>query len=317
MEKVWEIKDPDTYMRRRRPKAERPILSGQRDPGTAYSRSMFWWGSGQLYNNQMIKGSAFFIAEIVLLFTAGLLAAYRSSALQFLRGRGASITTAFLTSELLLFLAVLFWAYNAADAYHHAARSRSAPFRGTASRITPFLASLAGPGWGQFLNGQPFKGSLHAALAVPGYFAVASVVLIPLFWPVLEPTENRVMVEELFIVCAFIFPFVPLLCVFSAHDAFKVSRNDLLKEPLWERIKAAYYRGRTQGWVRGVFPQIRSTLLLVLVLAFFVVIVYYWSPLAFYANLLTSARDFLRTRGMTIAPEIISELISRLPVADR
>jgi TM2 domain-containing membrane protein YozV len=315
MDKVWEIKDPDTYLRKKRPQGERPAPSEQKDPAKAYSLSMLWWGSGQLYNDQLGKGAAFFISAMVLLFTAGLLAVYRVSALQFLRDRGASIANAFLFSELLLFLAILFWAFNAADAYRHAARTRSTRFRGVPSSVTPLLASLASPGWGQFLNGQPFKGSIYAALAVLGSFAVLTVFLSLLFWPVLEPSDSRVMVEELFVLCALMLPFVPLLWAFSAHDAFKVSRDDLLKEPLWERMKAAYYRARTQGWVRGLFPQIRGTFLLVLVLAFFVVVVHYWSPLGFYAKLLASAHEFTRNRGMTIAPEIITEIMARLPIA--
>ncbi|HEY6010825.1 MAG TPA: hypothetical protein VIX18_05085 [Nitrospirota bacterium] len=316
MDKVWEIKDPDTYLRKK-PRGKRPTPGVQKDPARAYSLSMFWWGIGQFYNDQIWKGTAFFIAAVVLLFSTALLAVYHEGALQFLRDQGASIATAFLFAEALLFLSVLFWAYNAVDAYHHAARSRSVRFRGVAGSVKPFLASLVSPGWGQFLNGQPFKGSLHAALAVVGFFAVLSVFLILLFWPVLEPSESRWMLEELFVVCALILPFVPLLCVFSAHDAFKVSRDELLKEPLWERIKAAYYRGRTQGWVQGVFPRIKGTFVLAVVLALLAVVVYYWFPIGFYVKLLASVREFTRDRGMTIAPELITEVLSRLPAASQ
>jgi len=312
MEKVWEIKDPEAYMRgkKKTPSGSRPAPTEQKDPARAYYLSMFYWGGGQLYNDQLRKGAVFMVSQLLVLAGIILFAIYNDELLQFLRENGISLSHAFLGGEVLLFLVLLFWVSNAVDAYRTAARTRTTRFRGVPSRITPFLGSLAVPGWGQFQNGQPVKGSIFSVLAVISVFSVLAVVLTFLAWPLLDATDTRFLVEGISAVCLFIVPLVPLLWALGAYDALKVSHDDLLKEPLWERIKAAYYRGRTQGWVRGVFPQIKGTIVLVLLLAFFVLVVYYWFPLGFYAKLLSSVQTLLRDRGMTIVPELIDRLLA-------
>lgn len=190
----------------------------------------------------------------------------------------------------------LFWVSNAAEAYRTAARTLKSRFPGVPSRFTPFLGSLLVPGWGQFLNGQPVKGSLFSVLAVITGFSVLSVILTFLAWPRLDAGDARFIIEGIAAVCQLLVPLAPLLWIFSAHDAYKVSREELLKEPLWERIKAAYYRGRTQGLVRGLFPQIMGTFLLVVFLVVLMIVVHYWFPAGFYAKQLSSSR---RCRGTT------------------
>jgi hypothetical protein len=314
MEKVWEIKDPGTYLRGKKPPSgPRPAPAEQKDPAKAYNHSMFYWGGGQLYNDQLRKGGVFMVLMLLVFGGTVLGIIYRAELYEFLQNRSISRSRAFLAAEVLLFLVLLFWVSNAADAYRIAARSRKKKrFPGVSSRVTPFLGSLVVPGWGQFLNGQPIKGSLFSVLAVIASFSVLSVILTFLAWPLLDADDARFIVEGISAVCLLIVPLVPLLWTFSAYDAFKVSHDDLLKEPLWERIKAAYYRGRTQGLVRGVFPQIKGTLMLVLFLAFFVIVVRYWSPLEFYATLLSSVQTLLRDRGMTIVPELIGRLLAEM-----
>ena len=313
MDKVWEIKDPDAYLRKKKAHSgPRPAPAEQKDPARAYSLSIFYWGGGQLYNDQLVKGTAFLVS--LLLVTAGivLFAIYNEELLRFLRERGVSLSDAFFTGEVLLFCIVLFWVSNAADAYRTSARTRKTRFPGVSSRVTPFLGSLVLPGWGQFLNGQPLKGSIYSVLAVISIFSVISVILTFLAWPLLDDTDARFLAEGIAAVCLFIAPLVPLLWALGAYDALKVSSDDLLKEPLWERIKAAYYRARTQGIVRGVFPQIKGTVMLVLFLAFFVIVVHYWFPVGFYAKLLASVQTLLRERGMTIVPELIERLLAMM-----
>lgn len=305
MEKVWEIKDPDTYLSRK--KKVRTVV--EKDPSKAYRLSLFYWGGGQFYNGQNIKGALFLILMVFLLAIIAIAGVSYDDLLKSLREQRISFSEAFLALEVALFLIILFWALNAGDAYHHARRSRKTPFRGVNSRLTPVLGSLALPGWGQFLNGQQIKGSIHTALGVVGVFSVLSVALTFLAWPLLDASDARFLVEGIFAVCLLIVPFVPFLWLFSAFDALKVSRDELKKEPFWERIKAAYYRGRTQGLVRGVFPQIKGAFLLVLLLAFFVIVVYYWSPKKFYAEQLTTVKQVLSKRGMTIVPELINRLL--------
>jgi len=271
---------------------------------------MFYWGGGQLYNDQLVKGAVFLVSQAFVLAGAALFVIYDNELYRFLRASGASLSSMFLGGEALLFSILLFWVSNAADAYRSAARTRKTRFRGTNNRVAPFLGSLVVPGWGQFLNGQPIKGSLFSVLAVIESFSILSVAFTFLAWPLLDSGDARFVIEGIFAVCLIIAPTAPLVWTLSSYDAFKVSRDDLLKEPLWERIRAAYYRGRTQGWVRGVFPQIKGTFLLVLLLTFFVIVVYSWFPTGFYVKLLASTQALLRGRGMTIVPELIGRLLA-------
>jgi TM2 domain-containing membrane protein YozV len=316
MEKVWEIKDPDAYLRGKKTRSgSRPAPAEQKDPAKAYNLSMFYWGGGQLYNDQLVKGAAFLVS--MLLVTAGivLFAIYSGELLQFLREQRISLSGVFLGGEVLLFCIILFWVSNAADAYRRAARTRTTRFRGVISRVKPLLGSLMVPGWGQFLNGQPIKGSLFSGLAVIGVFSLLSVVLTYRAWPLLDASDTRFVVEGIAAVCLLLCPLAPLLWALGAYDALKVSNDELLKEPLWERIKAAYYRGRTQGIVRGIFPQIKGTFMLVFLLAFLVIVVHYWFPADFYAKQLLSEQTLLRDRGMTLIPELIDRLLAVM--ADR
>lgn len=313
MEKVWEIKDPDSYVSNKKTVIRKgPPPAAEKDPAKAYSLSMFYWGGGQLYNDQLVKGTLFLVAMALLLAGAALGVFYAPEIVRSLRDRRISLSEAFLALELVLFLVILFWVYNAADAYHHARKARKTPFRGVRSRITPVLASLAAPGWGQFLNGQPLKGSFFASLSVISLFSVLSVVITFLAWPLLDSSEMRFVVEGVSAVGLLLLPFAPLAWAFSAYDALKVSHDDLKKEPFWERVKAAYYRGRTQGWVRGVFPQVKSTFLLVLFLILGVIVIYFWSPTEFYTELLAGVKRRLTERGMTIIPALIDQALAQL-----
>jgi len=309
MEKVWEIKDPEAYLRKKKaPSGPRPAPAEQKDPARAYNLSMFYWGGGQLYNDQLRKGGAFMVLMLLVFGCAVLGTIYRTELDQFLLGRGIPRSRTFLTAELLLFLVLLFWVSNAADAYRTAARTRKTRFPGLSSRVTPVLGSLLVPGWGQFLNGQPIKGSICSVLAVIASFSVLSVLLTFLAWPFLDAGDDRFLAEGISTVCLFLVPLAPLLWTFSAHDAYKVNHDELLKEPLGERIKAAYYRARTQGLVRGLFPQIKGTFTLVFFLVFLMIVVHYWFPTGFYTRWLSSVQALLRDRGMTIVPELIEGL---------
>ncbi len=308
MEKVWEIKDPDSYLSRKKVRKGPPVA--EKDPAKAYNRSLLYWGGGQIYNDQPAKGAAFLMIMVFLFAVAVLLFTNYDQLIPVLRERGIGLSDAFLALEAALFLIILFWAFNASDAYHVARRSRQTPFRGVDSKITPLLGSLLLPGWGQFLNGQQFKGSIYTGFGVIGIFSVLSVLLTYLAWPLLDASDSRFLVESIFAVSLLIVPFVPLLHAVSAFDALKVSLDDLKKEPLWERIKAAYYRGRTQGLVRGVFPWIKGAALLVLVLTFSAIVVGYWFPKEFYTLQVTNVKRMLSERGMIIIPELLNRLLA-------
>jgi hypothetical protein len=146
-------------------------------------------------------------------------------------------------------------------------------------------------------------------MSVLAFFAVVSIPVTLLFWPSLEASDTRSIVETVFAVAVLYAPLIPFLWLFSAYDALKVSLDELKKESLWERIKAANNRRRTTGWVRGVFPQIRSTLVLMLFLIVLSLIISRTLPAGFYADLLGVVSTWLRRQGMVILPEIIDRAV--------
>ena len=67
MEKVWEVKDPKAYLQgKKAPTGPRPAPAEQKDPARAYNLSMFYWGGGQLYNDQLRKGGAFMVLMLLV-----------------------------------------------------------------------------------------------------------------------------------------------------------------------------------------------------------------------------------------------------------
>ncbi|HUI44538.1 MAG TPA: hypothetical protein VL122_00935 [Nitrospirota bacterium] len=310
MEKVWVIEDPDERPRVRetKPVRKEKNLHAGKSPAVAYSLSMFFWGAGQLYNHRRGKGAAF----MVLMFLAGsgtLLALfYRNGLLSFLAVLGISRTNSFLLAEAMLLGILIFWTYNAGDAYHQARKEQKTPFTGVSSRLYPALCSLLVPGWGQFLNGQPIKGSVFTGFSVIGLFSIITLPLAYLAWPSLEPSDTRAMVEVIFAGTILFTPVIPFLWIISAYDAFRISFDDYRKEPLWERMKAANNRRRVQGWVRGVFPQIKGTIALGLYLALCVMTVRDYFPASYYQEVLASASLLMKKRGMTLLPELIDRL---------
>jgi TM2 domain-containing membrane protein YozV len=270
---------------------------------------VFIWGAGQDYNEERGKALVFQLMLIALIVGSVLAVIFREELFLFLASHGISASETFLSVELLFFCILTFWLAAAGNAYHRAARSRANPFRGIDHRVYPCLCSLLLPGWGQFLNGQPIKGSIFSAVSLFGIFAIVSIPATLLFWPTLEASEARLIVDAIFTITVLYAPLIPFVWLLSAHDALKVSLDELLKESLWERIRSANNRRRTQGWVRGVFPQIQWTILLVLVLAILSFVVSRAFPAAFYTDLLRSASAYFGRLGMIILPEIIEKLV--------
>ena len=320
MEKVWVIKDPDEYLKPRRPQRitkEVPPPPAEQDPALAYTLSLLFWGMGQLYNGQRTKGISYIC---LLLFgnAVALLAVMFQEIPFYLRLFSISPAQAVLVAAFLLFCILIFWFSNASEAYHTAIKARRTPFTGVSSRAYPVLCSLLVPGWGQFLNGQPVKGGLFAGCAVLGIFSLISVPGILQAWPFLESSDSRLIVEGVLLLSLLSLLPVSILWILSVFDAWKVSEDYIKKEPLLERLKAANNRRRTQGWVRGIFPQIKTTLLLALFLTILVIIISrYYFPRNFYHGYLSEAHRWSSKQGMVLIPEIISRIIALLPATQR
>ncbi|MGE5173268.1 MAG: hypothetical protein ACM3MD_05505, partial [Betaproteobacteria bacterium] len=192
-EKVWVIEDPDEDRESRKTELlmEETPTPVEKNPAAAYSLSIFFWGGGQIYNGQREKGLLFLFSMLLFCTCAVLSGIYWKSLLQFLPSHDVSLTSVFVTAEFLLFSALIFWTYNAGDAYHRAAKTRATPFRGVNSRVYPLFCSLLIPGWGQFLNGQPVKGSIFTGFSILSLFSIFSIPTIIMVWPLLEPSETR------------------------------------------------------------------------------------------------------------------------------
>ena len=147
-------------------------------------------------------------------------------------------------------------------------------------------------------------------MAVFGLFAAVTIPVTLLFWPSLDSSDTRFIVEAIFAVTVLYAPLIAFLWLFSGYDALKVSLDELKKEPLWERIKSANNRRRTQGLVRGVFPQIRSTLVLMVFLIVLALIISRTFPAGFYTGLLRAVSTGLRRQDMAILPELIDRALS-------
>ena len=312
MEKVWVVKDPDQFFSSQETRRIARELSPrvEKNPAVAYTLSLFFWGAGQVYNGQKEKGLWFLFSMLLSCTGAVLSLVYWKPLLHVLRSYDISCLSIFMAAEVLLFCALVFWNYNAGDAYHTAVRARAMPFTEVPSRVYPLICSLLIPGWGQYLNGQPVKGSIFICFSIFSLFSVVSIPATLLAWPSLEASAARTTIEGIFTLMALFAPLIPLLWISGSFDAFKVSIDDLKKEPLLDRIKYANNRRRTQGLVRGVIPHIRSTIFLILLLALLYIISSHTVPKHFYCDQLADAQTWLRKRGMTIVPALIGRLLS-------
>ena len=310
-EKVWVVEDPDEKPQRATTRVIRDETQARQEksPATAYTLSTLFWGAGQLYNRQRTKGLIFLVLMLLVVVSIILASLFFNPLLQFLRSQSIPLADTFFAVEILLFCLLIFWKYNAGDAYHTADRALRTSFAGVQSKAGPFLCSLLVPGWGQFLNAQPIKGSIYAGFSIFSLFSLLTIPSVLLAWPYLNASDTRFIIEAIFALTVLFAPLIPFIWIIGSFDALKVSLDDLKKEPLLDRIKFANNRRRNQGWVRGVFPRIKSTLLLTLFLAFIVIVAYYYYfPKNFYNEQVSAVHAFMRKQGMTLVPDLIDRL---------
>ncbi len=319
MQKIWVIRDPDQYLYSRHVKRITKGLpfADEKNPARAYTLSLFFWGGGQNYNNQRLKGLLFQVLMIIFLTGTILSFVYRSDMLPLLQTLGISNAEALISGELLFFCILIFWTHNAGDAYHMAAKARRVPFAGVQSRVWPLVCSLLVPGWGQFLNGQPVKGSIFAGFSVLGIFSLVSIPSVVMAWPYLEVSKTRFVIETIFTVTVLYAPLIPFIWLFGSYDALIVSLDDIKKEPLVDRIRFLNNRRRTQGWVKGVIPQFKLTISLGLLLIALWITIHRYFPSGYYGEQLMRAQTWLRAQGMTLVPELINRLLSVMAQAGK
>jgi TM2 domain-containing membrane protein YozV len=320
VDKTWVIRDADQHLYRlgvRRATQGMPF-AGEKSPARAYTYSLLFWGAGQSYSGQRIKGIFFQTCKFLFLAGTALFFLFENRVLSLLQEYGISYADAFLSAEILLFSVLMFWTFNAGDAYHAATNGRRIPFRGVSSRAIPVFCSLLVPGWGQFMNGQPVKGSILAGFSVVGFFSLLTIPAALACWPFLEPSESRTAIEAVFTITVLYAPFIPFIWLLSAYDALKISMDDTKKETLLDRVMVAVSRLRMEGWVRVIFPRVRSGVLQVLVIGLFVLAVNrYYAPANYLYTQLSGAEAWLQQQGMTLVPDLINRLLAGTVLAGK
>ena len=310
MDKVWVIANPDELLRDRKIRNLQPetLVSEGKNPGKAYSWSVLFWGGDRFYNKQVVKGLSFFSLMVAFYSGTALTVLFWRDIVLFLQDHGMSVSVFLLVELALLLFVLIFRSLCCSNAYHGTAKTGKKRFTGTRSRMIPFVCSLLLPGWGQFLNGQPIKGSVFAGFWVVSCYSLVTVPVVLLAWKDLAPSSARFLIESIFTVAVLFLPLIPFVWMLGSYDALKVSREVWKKEPLWERIKATYNLRRNQVWVRRVYRQIKRTVVLVLFLALFLIMFYNYFPRRFYTGELISARSWLQAQGLTLLPDLLGKL---------
>jgi TM2 domain-containing membrane protein YozV len=307
-DKVWYVDDPDDPPPVRK-KSAPSTPAPQKSPAAAFSWSLVVWGSGQFYNRQGAIGFLLLLLMLNVTVTPTLLWVYWDAiaALQ--------IPVSLTTSQFMGLIGTLYlgglvvWFVGAVQAYYRTNRTRTAPFLGIANRFLPAFCSLLIPGWGQFLNGQPKKGTLFLLVAVVAFFTVPMLLMIGWGWPMIRSEADRFFWEVVLIAVAALAPVALLIWPVATFDALVVSRDDTKKEPVLKRLEYANNRRRMYGLARGVFPYFKQTLMLALLLALFATVTYYYAPRDYYIARFQDLRDASAARHMVLIPRLLDRVV--------
>lgn len=314
---IWEITDPEEESRPSvsTPRRTTRPLGLRKNPALAFSLSILIWGGGQFYNRQRELGvlfllfmANFWMVLILTLLSWDFLSTYPRPVL-------TSLSEFFLACTIFYLCGLSLWLLNALQAYHKAAKTHSGAFPGISSRWLPMMCTLLVPGWGQFLNGQPRKGALFLFIALAAFFTIPMLLIIPMLWPTLELSSDRIVIEQILAAAVILAPGVAILWILAVYDALKVSLDPLKKEPWRKRCTYAINRIRMRGWARGVLPQAKITFMLILFLGLAVTLAHTYFPRQDYTRFLNQLNARLAQQDMVIIPVLIESLIIHDPGA--
>ncbi len=281
----------------------------EKNPALAFSLSLLVWGCGQIYNGQRILGFLFMLLMADFYAVLGLAVFYFTfipSSLPLVSITSSQVLGAWWVVYLS---GLVLWSFNAIHAYHKSMQTQAGSFQGVNSRLFPPFFSLLIPGWGQFLNGQPKKGSFFLLVFFGGHFVVSTFLLMQFLWPVLNFSSDRLLLEKAVAAAAFLFPLVFLLWGLGIYDAARVCMDPVKKEPMRKRIEYAVNRMRLKGWKRGLAPRAKLTFVLGLFLVLSLAIGYSYFPQKDYTGLLKSLRLRLSNEKMVLLPSIIDHFL--------
>lgn len=311
-EKVWVVKEnykrSDSY-------ASGGVISAfhqgvkQKNPALAYSLSLLIWGCGQLYNRRWKSGTLFFLFMIMFYLSMGMIIIYWTTIVNFFGSLNVSRSETLLICGFFYLSGLITWHFNSCHAYFKTIKINNNSFKGIKSILLPAACSLLIPGWGQFLNGQPKKGICFQIFSLAGLFAFPAILIVFLFWPTLEVSQARLMVEWIFTISLIFSPLIVMIWLFSVYDAARVSMNNIKKEPLRKRIGYQINRYRHDIQVYGrknAMLSIVKRIVIVILLLAFGVIGYHYIPKKYYIQQLTDLADKISQEGMTVIPDLIN-----------
>jgi len=224
--------------------------------------------------------------------------------------KGAQIyPVALIGCGIFYFLGLIFWIFNAFQAYRNANMTYAETFQGVNSVFLPLICSFLVPGWGQFLNGQPKKGLCFFIFTLMGLLSVTALVLVRSFWSGLETFNDRLLTENVLITAVVFLPLFNVMWVVSVYDAVKVSLDPVKKEPFGKRVEYAMNRFRMNGFSRSVLPTGKRILMLTLLLDFLLTLCYQYFPTKNYTDILQNLHSRLSQQGLVIVPHLLDQIL--------
>ncbi len=282
-----------------------------RNPAAAFSMSLFFWGGGQFYNRQNKLGTLLLLLMINYYILLGMAVILRWPVQILLDINHAETLLVFIG---IYFSGLCIHLLNAWQAYIKASSLRSNSFKGTRLVLWPAICSLLVPGWGQFFNGQFKKGVLFQMAALAGFTSFPAILIIFHFWPLLENSGARIILDKLFTIFIIISPVVFIMWLFGIYDAVKVCLNDIKKENILRRLSRIDSKVEMDGWIEYIFPQGKRLAMLSLFLIFSLIISYNYLPQKYYVHQLEKMKTTLSQREMVITPDLINRFIQSLNI---
>jgi len=321
--KVWVIEDsPEgqvspTKISQRIIPAIQQKSDKQRNPSLAYSLSIIIWGWGQFFNRQWRLGILSLLFMINFYLFISIVIIYWESFRFYFELVYFDCSGALLVFFLFYLSGLIFWYFNAWQAYYKRIMINAMSSEGIKMQLLPPVCSLLMPGWGQLLNGQTKKGLFFQLFAFTGFATLPFILIILFVWPTLEASRSRLIIEWIFSISVILSPFILMMWIYNIFDAAKVSIDKTKKASLPRRIKYARNRFRyhmqIRGWKNALFPLIKRTMLVILLLIF-CVITYHSVPKKFYMQQLQNLGNRMSQKEMTVIPGIIKKLLNSISV---
>jgi TM2 domain-containing membrane protein YozV len=288
----------------------------QKNPALAYSLSLLIWGCGHLYIRRWKSGVPLFLFMIMFYLSMIMIVKDWTAIVSILGSLNVSRSETLLVFVFFYLAGLIIWHFNSCHAYFRTIKMNNTSFKGVKSIFLPAACSLLMPGWGQFLNGQPKKGICFQIFSLTGLFAFPAILIVFLFWPILEVSQARLMVEWIFTISLIFTPFIVMLWLFSVYDAARVSADNIKKEPLRKRIRYQINRYRhgvqVYGWKNAILPIIKRIVIVILLLTI-VVVSYHHIPKRYYKEQLMDLGSRISQEGMTVIPGLINYFCDNIP----